>query len=304
MIQRPSAENRAAIPGANSRSGNICPVSPAASSWQSATLAVPVKAAPQQGSEVKANATVSPTPTPTADSTPAAHFHPEASNTTGSVTVEGGRVDYQAVAGTLVVHPKGWDDAAAAEAKKAGKNKENEESDEESDDDGGSKNPTAEASMFYVAYTKQNAEPDKRPITFLFNGGPGSSTVWLHMGAFGPRRVVTADDSHTPAAPYQVVNNDFSLLDASDLVFVDAPGTGFSRIAGKDKKKEFYGVDQDAHAFAEFIVAYLSKYGRWNSPKYLFGESYGTPRCRRAGEPARTGIQRRFKRRHAPLADS
>ena len=98
------------------------------------------------------------------------------------------------------------------------------------------------------------------------------------MGAFGPRRVVTADNSHTPAAPYQVVNNDFSLLDASDLVFVDAPGTGFSRIAGKNKEKEFYGVDQDAHAFAEFIVAYLSKYGRWNSPKYLFGESYGTPR--------------------------
>ena len=90
--------------------------------------------------------------------------------------------------------------------------------------------------------------------------------------------MVTADNSHTPAAPYQVVNNDFSLLDASDLVFVDAPGTGFSRIAGKNKEKEFYGVDQDAHAFAEFIVAYLSKYGRWNSPKYLFGESYGTPR--------------------------
>jgi carboxypeptidase C (cathepsin A) len=132
--------------------------------------------------------------------------------------------------------------------------------------------------MFYVAYAKPNMEPDKRPITFLFNGGPGSSSVWLHMGAFGPRRVITADNSHTPAAPYQVVNNDFSLLDASDLVFVDAPGTGFSRIAGKNKEKEFYGVDQDAHAFAEFIVAYLSKYGRWNSPKYLFGESYGTPR--------------------------
>lgn len=132
--------------------------------------------------------------------------------------------------------------------------------------------------MFYVAYTRRNIEPEKRPITFLYNGGPGSSTVWLHMGAFGPRRVITKDDSHTPAAPYKVINNDFSLLDATDLVFVDAPGTGFSRIAGKNKKKEFYGVDQDGHAFAEFIVAYLSKDGRWNSPKYLFGESYGTPR--------------------------
>jgi carboxypeptidase C (cathepsin A) len=242
-----------------------------------ATLVGPLEAASPKASEPEAKATVTPAPTPTpADkSTPAPHFKPESSNTSGNVTVEGSRVDYQAVAGTIVVHPKGWDDAAPAEDKKT---KENEESKKESQDDEESKNPTAEASMFYVAYTKQNMEPDKRPITFLFNGGPGSSTVWLHMGAFGPRRVITADNSHTPAAPYQVVNNDFSLLDASDLVFVDAPGTGFSRIAGKNKEKEFYGVDQDAHAFAEFIVAYLSKYGRWNSPKYLFGESYGTPR--------------------------
>jgi carboxypeptidase C (cathepsin A) len=98
------------------------------------------------------------------------------------------------------------------------------------------------------------------------------------MGAFGPRRVITANDSHTPAAPYQVVDNDYSLLDASDLVFVDAPGTGFSRVAGKDKEKAFFGVDADAHAFDEFIKGFVSKYGRWNSPKYLFGESYGTPR--------------------------
>ncbi len=238
-----------------------------------ATL-VPVEAASHKGSEVEANATVSPTPTPTPGdkSAPAPHFKPESSSSSGSVTVEGSHIDYQAVAGTLVVHPKGWDDAAKAEDEKT------KEGEEDSQDDNESKNPTAEASMFYVAYTKQHTEPDKRPITFLYNGGPGSSSVWLHMGAFGPRRVITADNSHTPAAPYQVVNNDFSLLDASDLVFVDAPGTGFSRVAGKNKKKEFYGVDQDAHAFAEFIVAYLSKYGRWNSPKYLFGESYGTPR--------------------------
>jgi len=98
------------------------------------------------------------------------------------------------------------------------------------------------------------------------------------MGAFGPKRVVTADDAHTPAAPYPVVNNDYSLLDVSDLVFVDAPGTGFSRISGKDREKAFYGVDQDAHAFADFIVQFLAKYGRWNSAKYLFGESYGTTR--------------------------
>ena len=124
----------------------------------------------------------------------------------------------------------------------------------------------------------RGAASEARPVTFLFNGGPGSSTVWLHMGAFGPKRVVTADNTHSPAAPYAIVNNDQSLLDASDLIFVDAPGTGFSRISGKDKEKAFYGVDADAHAFAEFITGFLSKYSRWNSPKYLFGESYGTTR--------------------------
>lgn len=195
------------------------------------------------------------------------YFKPEDVRTTGTVTVEGKRVDYDAVCGTLVVHPEGWDDAAPPPDPQA-------KGDEEHGD-----NPTAEASMFYAAYFKHGADPASRPVTFLFNGGPGSATVWLHMGAFGPRRVITADDTHTPAAPYRIVNNDFSLLDASDLVFIDAPGTGFSRIEGKDKEKAFYGVDPDAHAFAEFITAFLSKYGRWNSPKYIFGESYGTPRA-------------------------
>jgi carboxypeptidase C (cathepsin A) len=191
-------------------------------------------------------------------------FQPESVTSEGSVTVEGRKVAYRADAGTIIVHPKGWDDVAWRE---------------KSDKDlGGKKDVEAEASMFYVAYFKKGAPSADRPITFLFNGGPGSSTVWLHMGAFGPRRVVTADDSHTPAAPYQLVDNAYSLLDASDLVFVDAPGTGFSRIAGKDKEKAFFGVDPDAYAFSEFIKGFLSKYGRWNSPKYLFGESYGTPR--------------------------
>lgn len=196
------------------------------------------------------------------------YFIPESSKSTGSVTAAGKKVGYDAVAGTLVIHPEGWDDAPQAHIDAKGKSKQK----------GGSRNPDAEASMFYVAYFRHDARPGRRPITFFYNGGPGSSTVWLHMGAFGPRRVVTRDDTHTPAAPYQVVNNDSSLLDVSDLVFVDAPGTGFSRVAGKDKEKAFFGVDQDAHAFAEFITAFLSKYSRWNSPKYLFGESYGTPR--------------------------
>ena len=186
-------------------------------------------------------------------------FKPEQQASKGAVTMGGSVINYDAVAGTLVVHPKDWDDVPQNRDK----------------DD---KNKPAEASMFYVAYFKSNSNHLERPVTFLYNGGPGSSTVWLHMGAFGPKRVVTADDSHTPAAPYPVVNNDYSLLDVSDLVFVDAPGTGFSRISGKDREKAFYGVDQDAHAFADFIAQFLAKYGRWNSAKYLFGESYGTTR--------------------------
>jgi carboxypeptidase C (cathepsin A) len=197
-------------------------------------------------------------------------FKAESVTTAGSVTIGGRAINYQAIAGTLIVHPKGWDDVprdpAAEKAAPAASGGES----------GETPNPTAEASVFYVAYLRNGAGP--RPITFFYNGGPGSSTMWLHMGAFGPRRIVTATDVHTPAAPYALVNNAYSLLDATDMVFIDAPGTGFSRIAGKDKEKAFYGVDPDAYAFAEFISQFLSKYGRWNSPKYLFGESYGTPR--------------------------
>ena len=194
-------------------------------------------------------------------------FAPESASSDGSIAVEGQRVDYRAVAGTIVVHPKGWDDSAARE-----------HADKDDKDLGDASNPKAEASIFYVAYFKKGAPSAGRPITFLYNGGPGSSTVWLHMGAFGPKRVVTKDDSHTPAAPYSLIDNAYSLLDATDVVFIDAPGTGFSRVAGKDKEKSFYNVDADAYAFGEFIKGFLSKYGRWNSPKYLFGESYGTPR--------------------------
>ncbi len=183
--------------------------------------------------------------------------------TDGSVTVRGQKIEYQAVAGTLVVHPKAWDDSEAASGMSSA-----------ADD----KNPTAEAAMFYVAYVRKGVRPETRPITFVYNGGPGSATVWLHMGALGPRRVVTADDTHTDAAPYQLVNNDDSLLDATDLVFIDAPGTGFGRIAGHDKEKAFYGTDPDADAFTSFIAQFLARSGRYNSPKYLFGESYGTTR--------------------------
>jgi carboxypeptidase C (cathepsin A) len=136
----------------------------------------------------------------------------------------------------------------------------------------------ATSRIFYAAYFKKGAANGTRPITFLYNGGPGSATMYLHMGAFGPRRVVTPDAEHQEAAPYQLVENQYSLLDVSDLVFIDAPGTGFSRVLGKDAGKEFWGTDEDAHAFDRFIRRFLTKYDRWNSPKYLFGESYGTTR--------------------------
>lgn len=192
-------------------------------------------------------------------------FQPSEVTSTGTVTVGGKPLAYQAVAGTLVVHAPGWDDVAwrvAAAAPSPDKDK-----------DG----VPAEASMFYTAYFKQGGGTG-RPLMFLYNGGPGSATLWLHMGAFGPRRVVVREDGHTPPAPYPVINNAYSLLDVADLVFIDAPGAGFSRIAGKDKEKAFWGVDADAHAFTGFIQQFLNKYGRWNSPKYIFGESYGTTR--------------------------
>ena len=193
-------------------------------------------------------------------------FQPTEVKTTGSVTVGRKRIAYRSVAGTLVVHSKGWEDTDALEG--AAKKSEDKDKDE---------GPKAEASMFYAAYFRDGAPTAGRPITFLFNGGPGSSSLWLHMGAFGPVRVQALDERHTPA-PYSMVNNDHSLLDVSDIVFIDAPGTGFSRIAGKDKEKAFYGVDQDIDAFAQFITQFLSKYGRWKSPKYVLGESYGTMR--------------------------
>jgi carboxypeptidase C (cathepsin A) len=184
--------------------------------------------------------------------------------TSGSVTVAGRAIAYQAEAGLLVVHVKDPLDDEPPLPKE--------------DRTGPPPPQPPEVAMSYVAYFRGDKEDGRRPITFIYNGGPGSSTVWLHMGAFGPKRVVTADDTHSPAAPYRVIDNEYTLLDASDLVFIDAPGTGFGHLRGADKEKAFFGIDQDAHAFANFIVGFLSRHNRWNSAKYLFGESYGTTR--------------------------
>ena len=167
----------------------------------------------------------------------------KSSVTDHSVTIKGKVINYKATAGTLTIR----------------------------DDDG---KPTA--SVFYVAYT---ANPGAhRPVTFLYNGGPGSASLWLHMGSFGPVRVHTMQPDSTGPAPYSYGPNDQSLLDKTDLVFIDAVGTGYSRPLGDTKGDKFWGVDEDADAFARAITRYVTLNNRWNSPKFLFGESYGTTR--------------------------
>ncbi len=135
-----------------------------------------------------------------------------------------------------------------------------------------------EAQMFFVAYTLDDQTVSKRPLTFAFNGGPGSSSIWLHMGALGPKRVVLQPDGFMPPAPYRLEDNPYTLLDKSDLVLVDAIGTGFSRAADTETFKKFWGVQGDIEAFSEFIRLYITRNERWSSPLYLFGESYGTTR--------------------------
>jgi carboxypeptidase C (cathepsin A) len=167
--------------------------------------------------------------------------------TTHTITINGQVIAYTARAGTMIMK----------------------------DDDG-----TPRASIFFVAYTKDGADPAKRPVTYTFNGGPGSSSVWLHMGAFGPKRVVYADDEgHAARPPYRTVDNDYSLLDVTDLVFIDPVTTGYSRaIPFKDASK-FHGVEADIRSVGDFIRLWTSRNGRWASPKFLAGESYGTTRA-------------------------
>jgi carboxypeptidase C (cathepsin A) len=139
----------------------------------------------------------------------------------------------------------------------------------------------AKANMFFVAYEKQSAPEDrsKRPITYLFNGGPGSSSVWLHLGAAGPKRVGLDDTGGPPAPPYHLLDNQDTWLAASDLVFIDPVGTGYSRPAAGEDPRQFYGVENDLRSVAQFIRLYTTRYERWESPKFLAGESYGTTRA-------------------------
>lgn len=238
--------------------------SPLVAALLAGVISISALAAEDDALDAKSKPTPAPAPALAPDST-----------TEGSVTAGGATIAYRAVAGTITVGAteeqdaqlgpdgKPLPDTEAALAAAASKDP---------------KDAPPVARMFYVAYFKKDAKAEDRPITFIYNGGPGSSTVWLHMGSFGPKHVVTSDDRHLAGAPYKLVNNTYSLLDVSDLVFIDMPGTGFGRLVGKDKEKAFWGVDEDAHAYARFIARFISKYNRWNSPKYLFGESYGTTR--------------------------
>jgi carboxypeptidase C (cathepsin A) len=199
---------------------------------------------------------------------------PQADSTTqGSVDVGGQHIAYTAIAGIISV---GSTDDQDAQLGVDGKPQLGSQLALNAPKD--AKDATPVVRMFYIAYFKKDAKAEDRPLTFFYNGGPGSSTVWLHMGSLGPKHVLTSGDTHLPAAPYTMVDNPNCLLDVSDMVFVDAPGTGFSQMIGKDPEKAFWGVDGDANAYARFIQRFISKYGRWNSPKFIFGESYGTTR--------------------------
>jgi carboxypeptidase C (cathepsin A) len=169
------------------------------------------------------------------------------SETQHTITVDGTKLDYKATAGNLVLKDE------------AGK---------------------ATASMFFIAYTKNGVDDlRKRPVTFTFNGGPGSSSVWLHLGAFGPRRVPVGDVGESVAPPYRLVDNESTLLDVTDLVFIDPVTTGYSRPAPGQDAKQFHGVQEDIQSVGEFIRLYVTRYQRWPSPKFLAGESYGTTRA-------------------------
>ncbi|HSF39547.1 MAG TPA: peptidase S10, partial [Thermoanaerobaculia bacterium] len=171
----------------------------------------------------------------------------KSSITRHTLTLDGQKIPYTATAGTLVL----------------------------TDDEGAPK-----ASVFYVAYSRDGVkDPAERPVTFSFNGGPGAASLWVHMGGFGPKKVLRTDEGMELAPPGRLVDNEFSMLDVTDLVFLDPVSTGFSRPAPGEDPKQFHGVTQDVESVAEFIRLWITRNKRWASPKFLAGESYGTTRA-------------------------
>ncbi len=148
--------------------------------------------------------------------------------------------------------------------------------DDKPDKDGKQGDPKPVARFGYTAYTLDGVkDPSRRPVTFAFNGGPGSASIWLHMGVLGPRRVDAGDASYAPPPPARVIDNEYSILDVTDIVMIDPVGTGFSKPVGDAKGEDFWGVDQDIDSVGDFIRRYVTENGRWGSPKYVLGESYG-----------------------------
>ena len=172
-----------------------------------------------------------------------------------SIVLDGQSIEYTVTAGTIVLKEEIKEDEKSAGEK-------------------------AKATIFFIAYTRDDVEDkSQRPVTFSFNGGPGSASVWLHLGLLGPRRVYLDEDGNAPPPPYRLVDNEFSLLDMTDLVFIDPVSTGYSRAVSGEKPKEFHNFKKDIESVGNFIRLYTTRYQRWTSPKFLIGESYGTTRA-------------------------
>jgi carboxypeptidase C (cathepsin A) len=174
-------------------------------------------------------------------------------------TINGQEIEYTVTCGTILLK---------------------EEVDKQGDGKGESEGEKPKASLFFIAYTRDGVEDlTRRPLTFSFNGGPGSSSVWLHMGLLGPRRVEMDETGNSLPPPYRMVNNDYSLLDQTDLVFIDPVSTGYSRVVTGETAKRFHGFKKDIESVGDFIRLYVTRSKRWMSPKFLIGESYGTTRA-------------------------
>ncbi|HET9906719.1 MAG TPA: hypothetical protein VFQ23_08755 [Anaerolineales bacterium] len=173
-----------------------------------------------------------------------------------SIRIKGREVKYTVTTGTMVLKEETADRGKEAEGEKP------------------------RAQIFFIAYTKEGVkDKSKRPLTFSFNGGPGSSSVWLHLGVLGPRRVLMKDDGELPPPPYKLTDNEYSLLDETDLVFIDPMNTGYSRPVEGTKPQEWHGFKKDIESVGDFIRLYTTRTNRWLSPKFLIGESYGTTRA-------------------------
>ncbi len=173
-----------------------------------------------------------------------------------TLTIGGVALDYSVVTGTIVLKEESESDEKASQGEKP------------------------KATVFFTAYAKDNVvDKSKRPLTFSFNGGPGSASVWMHLGMLGPRRVVLQDDGNLPKPPFTLTDNEYSLLDETDLVFIDPISTGYSRPVEGEKAKAYHGFKKDIESVGDFIRLYTTRYGRWLSPKFLIGESYGTTRA-------------------------